>query len=145
MTKDHFNSQVERLKSQWPHGYGHERVARMWICWKSALNEHFTEIIDHCIDTMRVAPLNEDLAKIELVLKAKRANQREVFDLSKVSMWNQMQAAAQVNETADKDFVQTCLMLLRAKLMGKMTMEQFLIGCDELDTIAKNKRLLLTR
>lgn len=39
--------------------------------------------------------------------------------------------------SASKEFVDKCLELLRSRLDGKITMEQFLQGCDWLDASAR--------
>lgn len=48
-----------------------------------------------------------------------------------------MQEAARTNRTADPEFVKACTKLLKDKLTGALTHDQFLEGCHLLDVAAR--------
>lgn len=138
MTRTHFNSQIERLRSQWHGAYGPERLALLWHAWERVDDGVFTDVVDRALITQRAAPLAEDLARIEGELREERARARLGSTPGEAigGIWGQMQRAARHTKGCDKEFVQACLKLLRDKLSGRLSHKQFLEGCDYLDQVA---------
>lgn len=133
MERATFNKQLYRLKTQWPHSYGDERIARIWEVFKGIADEIFVQITNMAIDTLRTAPLCEELGKLELEVRKQAQVTRSRHDSNMGSILLQ---SAKDNKVADRDFVHACLKHLQDKLEYKITHEQFLAGCDEIQKIA---------
>jgi hypothetical protein len=136
MERKWFNEQIDRLRSQWPHGYGPERLARIWQLYEKVDNALFSEIVDAALDTMRSAPLAKDFKKLEGEITERRCQQRAYEGLSVVSVDGVLGRAERVNQTADKDFVRACSKHRTDFLTGKISRAAFDEGCKVLDELA---------
>lgn len=133
MDRAHYNTQIERLETQWPNSYGEERKAILWVAFKDTSNAVFAEAVSECIASHRAAPLLPDLSKAVEIAKTRENSYRGGAG----SVWGVVQQAAKQNKSASPEFVKACTKLLREKLDGKITHKQFLEGCDLLDEAAR--------
>lgn len=134
MTKQEFEIQVERLNSQWPNGYRQERKALLWSAFQNVPIDDFQTAISFCITNCRGLPLLPEIDKAVNEAKAARFTS-EVRGRSGIPQV--LNEAADNNKTAEPEFVRACLKLLDDRTRGKLTMKQFLEGCDYLDEVAR--------
>lgn len=145
MERLHFDQEIKRLLSQWPHSYGAERLALIWITFKDVSNFDFRDAITDCLCTCRSAPLIDDLSKS--VQKAKN----HYFERERIKSADSigyLEGLSQENKMCDPEFVLRCLKHLNDFHEEKIIKEVFSAGCDVLDQIAdqinpKGKRRIL--
>lgn len=133
MTNFFFNSQMQRLKSQWPSGYGQERMALIWNAFQGVLDEIFRDAVSELIASSRSCPLIPDLEKA-VSFATRREN--EVRTQASYGFTSALTEASDNNKTADPEFVKACMQLTQDKLNGKIKMAEFLQGCGYLDEVA---------
>lgn len=136
MDRQLFNRQLHRLKTQWPHSYGEERVSRIWATFQKVSDIDFEEMVHLALDTMRSAPLVDDLCNLEREVKKRRSFYR-VQNAGGIG--SVVEQAAQANRRADPEYVKNCVRLLKKKMLGQLTTAQFLEGCAWLDSAAERK------
>jgi len=129
---------MRRLKTQWPNSYGSERLALIWHRFKDTANHVFTALVTGALNSLRSPPLADDLSKLEQEYTRNEAQLR-IQMRHDISFGRQIEELAKNNRTADPEFVQGCLKLLRDRQNGKLTEEQFLQGCDYFDQIANRR------
>ncbi len=138
MTHQAYAKQIDRLKNAYgDKNYAPERIKTLFTRLSAWTDEEFAIAVDNQIAKSRSAPLGEELLEeLELVRKQKQADYYNTF--SKINNPEElMHEAANVNQTADPEFVKACIKLLADKNSGKISMKQFLEGCDFLDDTAK--------
>lgn len=134
MNNAHFQKQVARLKSQWPHGFGEEKQALIWNAFQAVSDQVFSEAVSETIGNHRGgAPIISDLERAVEVAKTRengaRFNRPHGFG-------TEVAEAARINVRADKDFVEACAKHLKLFQTGKIKRAQFDSGCDDLDKLA---------
>lgn len=134
MNENEFEAQIKRLRTQWPNSYGSERMEGLWSAFKGVSSSVFGEAISDCIANQRSAPLLSELSKAVETAKVRESSFR--FDRSH-SPLDAMQGAADSNKTADPEFVKACMKLLKDKLDGRISHDNFLQGCNLLDEAAR--------
>jgi hypothetical protein len=131
MTPQEFQSQVNRLESQWPHSYGEERKALLWAAFSDVGVLEFKEAVSSCIANLRGAPLLDELSKAVETAKVRAHSYRP-----QTGFWGVMKQAEWNNKISSKDHVAACLKLLSDFMAKRLTKEQFIQGCDYLDQAA---------
>lgn len=137
MNDAEFQVQIGRLKTQWPNTFGVERLKRLWETFKGLPLPVFSDMVDMAVDTMRAAPLVDDLCRFETEVKKRHAQSRVYDSYSSRGYPEQISEAARANKTADKEFVAACQKLLNQRWRGEITYAQFQEGCDALDQMAE--------
>lgn len=132
MEKTDFNSQIERLCSQWPSSYGPERRAILYQAFKDVSTQTFTDAVTDCIANGRSAPLVSELQKSVELAKVRESQGRAA---GIANFYGILQNASELNETADKTLVKERLNLLRDYLAKKITKQIFDEGCDFFDQV----------
>lgn len=136
MNRDYFLEQMGRLRSEWPNSYGDERVKILWDHFKMETDAKFLRMVTRALGTLRSAPLVPELLKIQEDITTEDKNRERDRYLGDASFQGVMAHAAKNNKRADPEFVKQCMKLLKDKLDGRITHEQFLQGCDLLDIAA---------
>jgi len=129
-----FNDQVKRLRTQWPHAYGEERIKILWAAFKDVSNYDFRDAVSYCLGNSKSAPL---VLELEKAIQVARNNYYSQKRLEEASTMGALLEAADNNKTADPEFVDRCLKLLDDLYNKKITKKQFDEGCDLLDQAAK--------
>jgi len=137
MTEQELYSQAKRLQTQWPTSYGEERLKLFWDAFGKEPLQRFTEAVTHCLANNRAAPLIGELNTAMETVKAQEAQQRVSFGMAQAGARGILDHAARLNTTADPEFVKACTKLLRQKIAGEITPEQFREGCGLLDSAAR--------
>lgn len=136
MEHDEFDEQLVRLRTQWPHSYGDERVAILWRAFQRVSITDFADAVTECLASHRSAPLAKEVDKEIQEVQRRNAQDRIYRGLGAARPMDPLVSAALENKTADPEFVKACMKLLRDKQNGVITHEQFLQGCDYLDQVA---------
>lgn len=131
MNHPEFDSQIDRLNSQWKNTYGHERRALIWKAFENVPIDDFRAAVDQCLAAHRGAPLLDELSKEVDLAKSRRLSSEPRGG----SFYGVINDAARANTAADPDFVKACLAHIRR--IGKIPADQYQRGCDEIETIAK--------
>jgi len=129
-----FNDQIKRLKTQWPHAYGEERIKILWAAFKDVANFDFRDAVTHCLGSSKSAPL---VLELEKAVQIARNNYYSSKRLEEANVMGALESAADNNTTADPEFVDRCLKLLDDLYQKKITKKQFDEGCDLLDQASK--------
>ena len=140
MERNEFETQMNRLKNQWPSAYSEERLKLFWHAFKDVGGLDFKEAIDEILMNQRAAPLVDEISKAVQLAKNRYFERMRAKDASILSMMHQ---AAEVNDTADPAFVADCINLLDQYYSKKISYKDFQMGCDLLkvaaDRFAKQK------
>jgi len=133
MDKSVFLMQIDRMMKTWgDNHYKPERVSLFWRSFHSVANEWFESAIDYLIGNHRSAPMVEEIAKA--IDQAKNRHYSERSDRGMEDIISN----AETNSMADRDLVQQCNQVRKDYLTGKLTKDQFLKYCDELESLAKH-------
>jgi len=134
MDSSTFNDQIKRLRTQWPHAYGEERIKILWAAFKDVSNFDFRDAVSYCLGSAKSAPLVLDLEKAVQIAKNNYYSSKR---LEEANIMGAMEYASENNKTADPEFVDRCLKLLDDLYNKRITKKQFDEGCDLLDQAAK--------
>lgn len=128
-----FESEMKRLKEQWPSSYSKERMITFYNAFKDVANFDFRDAVTDCIANSRSAPLLKELT--EAVIKAKN----NYFHQKRIDEAEQKNAYLNIPDdgTCDKEFKNKCMELYNSFMDKKITRDQFYQGCDLLDQAAK--------
>lgn len=135
MERSQFNSQIERLKDQWPNSYGDERKALLYNAFRNCSDSSFSSAISECIARHRSAPLLDELSKAVEIAKVEESAQGL---RGTGSFFGIMQKGIAVNTTANPLFLKDCSGLLESLIDKKISLDDFQRGCDLLDIAAKS-------
>lgn len=61
VTKDLFEAQMNRLRTQWPHSYGKERKELFWMSFQLVADAVFTRAVNEILSNSRSAPMVSDI------------------------------------------------------------------------------------
>jgi hypothetical protein len=135
MEREIFGSQIERLKAEWPHSYGPEKVRVFWETFRKESNDVFSRAVTRCFATCRSAPLVKELGEAIDWIKREDLQSRQTYGMQGAGFVHQLEAAAR-KTTADRDFVKGCMKHLWNRLDGRISEADFKKGCDEIDSVA---------
>lgn len=90
--------------------------------------------IDNLIAKSRAAPMIEELEEA-----INEARVRRIHSQARGigGFWETLREAEKNNKTADPEHAKACTKMLEDKLKGNLTRDQFLQGCEMMDTAAK--------
>lgn len=129
-----FETQMKRLKEQWPSAYSSERYKIFFNAFRDVSNFDFRDAVSHCLAHSRGAPLLPELT--EAIVKA-RSN---YFEQKRITELDQKNAFLNIKDdgvSCDKEFKEKCVELYKNFMDRKITAEQFYQGCDLLDQASK--------
>lgn len=109
----------------------------LWRSFQDVYDEVFVDAVTHIVATRPARhkpPLLTELSEAVDAAKV-RANQQRYNKTG--SVYETLEDAAKNNKTADPEFVQACLKLVRDFLDRKVTRKQFDEGCDLIASVAK--------
>lgn len=129
-----FETEMKRLKSQWPNSYSDERMKIFFNAFRDVSNSDFREAVTHCLATYKSAPLLRELT--EGVISAKN-NYLQKKRIEEATAKNILSYAYEKNTTADREFVDNCMKLFDDLYTKKITKAQFDEGCNLLDQAAR--------
>jgi hypothetical protein len=145
VTDRQFETQINRLNSQWPRTYGNERKALLWQALSRVEDEDFASAVDICLAKQRAAPLLDELDKACNEAKNRR---HQGAPRGGAGFYSVLEEAALKDGGADKDFVRACMSHLNGYL-GKIRIvrnkicvdagdrARFLEGCDSIMAVAE--------
>lgn len=143
MTEAKFLEHMGRLKRMWPNAYPNERATLLFNAVKAMPDFWMEQTTNYFISNSRMAPLleqfQEKIVSYEERKKEEALQDKQLSGFGSVTGSNflsQMETAALTTE--NKEFAKRCTQLLRDKLEGKITEEQFRQGCDFLDQAARS-------
>lgn len=135
MDPEHFESQIERLKTQWRNSFGTERVSALWRMFKGERNDVFADAVSEIIVDQNAPPLSGDFQK-HVQLAKNRIEHGRYYGLDGLDMLRPLKAAAKVTQ-ADPEFVSRCMDAIKLKVTGKIAMREFEERCGLLEQAAK--------
>lgn len=139
MTRERFQGEIKRLQTTFGEkAYPVERIKLFWRAFEREEDETFTQAIDIAIANRRAAPMHHEID--EALIEARRAATSKRFSPPFGGVMGIMEYAQKENKTCDKDFAKMCLTHLGNFINKDITKEQFLSGCADIDTLAKQLR-----
>lgn len=141
MNTELFNAQIQRLKNQWPHAYGGERLARIYAVWKNTSIVFFTEMIDIAIDEYRSAPLAVDFPKLEQeALKRRSLVRSETTCGSPLNILEAAFVPAHYSNVSVRERIHGRIALVKDYSRGAITKTQFDEGCNFYDAAMRQEK-----
>lgn len=134
-----FETEIKRLKDQWPTAYGIEKQKILFNAFRNAHPMDFHDAVSYCLVNFRGAPLLGELTEALIKMKTHR-KERERYDNSnrdRDGILAALQGASEVNKSADPEFVLKCMKAISDLHRKKITKKQFTAICDELDREAE--------
>lgn len=138
MTHKEFECQIGRLGTQWRGTYGEERKAILWRAFQNVPVEDFTSAVEHCLATMRGAPLLDELSKEVDQAKTRRVSSEGYRGVG--GFGETLADLAKNSRGASADFVKACMKLWSDYSSRKITFEHFQQGCALLDQAERAMR-----
>lgn len=139
MIETTYVAQINRLKEVFgERHYAPLRAGIMWQSFRHIPDAQFTRAVDLSLQTLRAAPLVPELQKMIEIVRAEDKQREREYSLNQIQTPEDvMDAASKTNQTADPEYVKLCIKLAADKNSGKISMKQFLEGCDFLDETAR--------
>lgn len=132
MEYSEFQTEMDRLRTQWPNAYGSEREALIFRAFRTADLNRFHECVSSLLVNCKGVPLLEDFcrefSKLSISNNSGRGGPSDPFGI--------LNRAARHTQ-ANGEFVKACLKVVSDKNSGRLNLEQFHQACDWLDATAK--------
>jgi hypothetical protein len=133
MDLNFFETEIKRLKVQWPTAYSEERMKIFFNAFRDVSNFDFRDAVTHCLATCKGAPLLGELTEAIHVARNNYFAQKRIEE----EKLNRGMFGLENNGAADPDFAKKCVELFKQFDERKITREQFDQGCDLLEQASK--------
>lgn len=142
MELNFFESEMKRLKEQWPNAYSRERMVIFYNAFRNVSNFDFRDAVTDCIANCKGAPLMKELTEtISKVITIRKQREKiDQFDPLKAAIEKYLHTGESI---ADPEFVLRCKEVQFKLDTKKITQAQFQKEMDllvkESDEICKKK------
>lgn len=130
MELNFFESEMKRLKEQWPNAYSRERMVIFYNAFRNVSNFDFRDAVTDCIANCKGAPLMKELTEtISKIITIRKQKER----MQSFNPLNDVWALGESKSSADPEFVLKCKELKYLHETKQISKKDFLKACDDLD------------